>query len=462
MSPSAKPKGGAPKQRDGRDQTALVMTRIQEDMEPRSYGRFVLRGGRVLDPASGTDKIADVLVEDGRVKAIEKSVKPPKEARVIDCAGLWVTPGLIDIHVHLREPGFEHKETIATGARTAAKSGFTTIVAMPNTQPVIDNAQTLRFVRDEGRRTGGARVLSTAAITRGQRGEELAPMVELFEAGCIGFTDDGRPVTSSSLMRRALEYASHVGLPVITHAEDLALSENGHMHEGHVSCHMGFSGIPSAAEEVMVARDLILAELTRGRLHVAHVSSRGTIRMVREAKARGLQVSCEVTPHHFSLTHERVRGYDTNAKMNPPLREAEDVAEIVAAMADGTIDAIATDHAPHSTLEKDVPFAEAAFGIIGLETAIPLTLQLVRDERLTALRAIELLSTGPARCLCLPLGSLEPGALADITVIAPGAEHHYAKFASRSQNSPFLGQTLTGRAVATIVAGAFVHDELAG
>jgi dihydroorotase len=436
------------------------LSRVQEDLGPRSPDRVLIKGGRVIDPANDLDKVQDVLIDGGHVINVEKNIRATKDARVIDATGLWVVPGLIDMHVHLREPGFEHKETIETGARSAAHSGFATVLAMPNTNPVLDTAQAVRYVRGLGRDAEQARVLSSAAITRGQLGEELAPMVELFDAGALAFTDDGRPVSNAAMMRRALEYASHVGIVVISHAEDLTLSAGGHMHEGHVSCHMGFSGIPSAAEEVCVARDLILAELTGGRLHLAHLSSKGSVRMVREAKARGLRVTAEVTPHHFSLTHEAVRGYDTHAKMNPPLRESDDVTALIAALEDGTIDAIATDHAPHSTLEKDVPFDEAAFGIIGLETAVPLTLALVQDERLSAKRAIALLSQGPAQCLGLPLGTLSPGALADVTLIAPELEWTAHRFVSRSQNSPFTGAKLRGRAVLTMVGGKVVYEDL--
>ncbi len=434
-----------------------MSSRIHEDLEPRSDERILIKGGRVIDPANRLDRVSDVLIESGRITAVDKSIRAGKDTRVIEAQGQWVVPGLIDMHVHLREPGFEHKETVATGAHAAAKSGFCTVLAMPNTDPVIDTAQVVRYVRDVGRRAKEARVLTSAAITKGQQGTELAPMVELFEAGAIAFTDDGRPVPTAALMRRALEYASHVGIPVITHAEDLSLSHDGQMHEGSVCCQMGFLGIPSAAEEVCVARDVILAELTGGALHVAHVSAAGSVRILREAKARGVSVTAEVAPHHFTLTHEAVRGYNTNAKMNPPLREREDVETLVEAMEDGTIDAIATDHAPHSTLEKDVPFSEAAFGIIGLETALPLTLELVRAKRLSESRAIELLTAGPARCLGLPLGTLSPGALADVTLIAPEAEWVASRFGSRSQNSPFLGMKLYGEATMTIIAGAIVH-----
>jgi dihydroorotase len=440
----------------------LNISRIASDLEARSEERVLFKGGRVLDPASKLDKVTDLLVENGRIAAIEKTIKQTKETRVVDAHGHWVVPGLIDMHVHLREPGFEHKETVETGARSAAHAGFTTVLAMPNTNPVLDTAQAIRYVRSLGREAGLARVLSSGAITRGQLGEELAPMVELFDAGAIAFTDDGRPVSNAAMMRRALEYASHLGIVVISHAEELTLSANGHMHEGHVSCHMGFSGIPSAAEEVCVARDLILAELTRGRLHIAHVSAKGSIRLIREAKARGLAVTCEVTPHHFSLSHEAVAGYDTHAKMNPPLREPEDVAALLEALEDGTIDCIATDHAPHSTLEKDLPFDEAAFGIIGLETAVPLTLQLVRDKKLSALRAIALLTSGPAACLGLPLGTLIPGSIADVTVIAPERPWTAARFVSRSQNSPFLGTKLVGQAALTMVAGKVVYENFEG
>jgi dihydroorotase len=407
----------------------------------------VFRGGRVLDPASGRDEIADVHVHDGRIASRSTA------ARVIDCTGKWVVPGLIDMHVHLREPGFEYKEDVASGALAAVRGGFATILAMPNTKPVIDHPSVVALVQAKARAAGLARVLIAGAITVGQKGVELTPMLGLAEAGCVAFTDDGRPVPTAALMRRALEYAQSAGLPVIAHAEDLSLSHGGHMHEGEVSCGLGLGGIPAAAEEICIARDLMLAALTGGRLHIAHLSTRGGIEMVREAKQRGLRVSCEVSPHHFSLTHARVGDYDTHAKMNPPLRTQADIEALIEGMRDGTVDAIATDHAPHAALDKDVPFAEAPFGIVGLETAVPLTLAL----GLEPLRAIALLTTGPARVLGLALGTLKEGAAADVTVIDPTLRWQVERLHSRSQNSPWLGESLQGKAVCTMVEGV-LHE----
>jgi len=361
--------------------------------------KTVFRGGRVLDPASGTDAVCDVLVDGDHIAKVGAGLTGD---RVIDCTGKWVVPGLIDMHVHLREPGYEYKEDVASGALAAVRGGFATILAMPNTKPVIDSAAVVALVQAKAKAAGLARVLVAGAITVGQKGVELTPMVELAEAGCVGFTDDGRPVPTAALMRRALEYAQSVNLPVISHAEDLSLSHGGHMHEGEHSCRLGLGGIPAAAEEICIARDLMLAALTGGRLHIAHLSTRGGREMLREAKKRGLKVSCEVSPHHFSLTHERVGDYDTQAKMNPPLRTQVDIDALIEGMRDGTVDCIATDHAPHASLDKDAPFAEAPFGIVGLETAVPLTLKL----GLPPLRAIALLTTGPARVLGLPYGTL--------------------------------------------------------
>ncbi len=413
---------------------------------------ILFSGGRVIDPASGRDEKLDVRIDDSRISRVGKDLAA-SGAQVVDCAGRWVVPGLIDLHVHLREPGFEYKEDIASGAQAAVRGGFSTIVAMPNTKPVIDSAAVVELVKARALAAGKARVLPTGAITLGQKGETLTPMHELAHAGCVAFTDDGRPVPTASLMRRALEYARGVGRPIISHAEDLSLSHGGHMHEGEHSCQLGLGGIPAAAEEVCVARDLLLANLTGGALHLAHLSTAGSIAMVREAKARGLAVTCEVTPHHFSLTAARVGQYDTHAKMNPPLRTQADTDALIEGLRDGTVDAIATDHAPHASIDKDVPFAQAPFGIVGLETAVPLVLELVRRKLLTPMQAMALLTTGPARVRGLPLGTLAEGALADISVIDPDEAWTPSAFVSRSQNSPWLGQKLIGRAVATMVEG---------
>jgi dihydroorotase len=394
---------------------------------------------------------------------------------VIDCRGRWVLPGLLDLHVHLREPGEEGKETIATGARAAVAGGVTTLVAMPNTKPVCDSAALARFVAARGREAGFARVIPAGAITRGSLGEQLADMAELKEAGCVCVTDDGRPVMSAGVMRRALEYARDLGLPVMVHAEDLTLSSGGAMNEGPVATRLGLAGVPAAAEVAMVQRDLLLAEMTGARLHVAHVSAAGSVRALREAKARGVRVTAEVTPHHFTLTDGAVAGiapalfapqpagepYDTHAKMSPPLRAEADRQAVIAALNDGIIDAIATDHAPHGPLDKQVEFAHAQNGVIGLETSLALTLALVRAGALSLSRAVERLTAGPARCMGLPYGTLGAGAPADAIVV--DAEREWKvdpqRFYSRSRNSPFAGWTLKGKVVRTFVAGRMVHEE---
>lgn len=420
-----------------------------------------LVGGRILDPASGMDTAGTLVVRDGAIAAIEKGEGAPAPGtRVIDCRGKWIVPGLIDLHVHLREPGEEYKETIETGARAAAAGGFAAVVAMPNTKPPIDDPSLVRFVIEKGKEAGYARVYTSGAITRGLRGEELADYGLMKEAGAVCVTDDGRPVMNAGLMRRALEYASTFGLPVMVHEEDLTLSGGAVMNEGPTSARLGLPGFPNAAEDVMVLRDIELAALTGAHLHIAHLSTAGAVRAVREAKRRGLRVTAEATPHHFTLTDEAVARYDTHAKMCPPLRSRADVEAIREGLADGTLDAIATDHAPHSSLEKDVPFARAANGIVGLETAVPLTLALVREGILSPMRAIELLSWGPARILGLPGGRLEVGAPADVTVIDPDLEWEIDanRFASKGRNTPFHGWKVRGRAVRTLVGGKIVHE----
>lgn len=421
--------------------------------------RIVIKNARVLDASQGLDEKRAVVVEDGRIVGLPKRAPDPKGGRVIDAKGLWLLPGLVDIHVHLREPGQEYKETVATGARAAVAGGFTSIVAMPNTKPVNDTVPVTELVLARAREANLARVYPAGAVTRGLGGEELSEMGDLKAAGCVAFTDDGRPVMRAALMRRALEYAAGLGAPIMVHEEDLTLSEGGAMHEGEVSTRLGLPGIPGAAEEVMVARDLALLELTGGHLHVAHLSTAGSARRVREAKRAGLKVTCEITPHHFTLTDEAVEGYDTRTKMMPPLRSAADRAALLEALRDGTADAIATDHAPHSPVEKDVEYDRAANGIIGLETALSLTLKLVRDGELPLLRAVELLTSGPARVMGLPAGTLVVGAAADLVLVDPEAEWTVdpAKLHSKSRNTPFAGWTLPGRVVSTWVGGRKVH-----
>jgi dihydroorotase len=422
-----------------------------------------IEGGRVIDPASGVDGVRTVVVKDGSIAEVAERAERPRDARAIDARGRWVTPGFVDLHVHLREPGQEYKETVATGAAAAVAGGFTTICAMPNTKPVNDTASVTELVLARAAAAGLARVLPVGCISKGQAGEELAEYGELRAAGCVAVSDDGKPVVSSALMRRALEYAKAFGLPLAVHEEDPLLAGKGAMHEGAVATRLGLKGIPGAAEEVMVLRDLALLELTGGRLHVQHVSTRGSVRAIREAKRRGLPVTAEAAPHHLSLTDEAVAasGYSTDLKMNPPLRSAEDVAALREGLADGTIDAIATDHAPHSAVEKDLEFDAAMNGIVGLETAFAVCLELVRAGALPERRLVEALTAGPARAFALAAGTLAPGAPADVAVLDPAAEWVLDpdRLRSKSRNTPWKGKRLVGRCVYTMVGGRIVHEE---
>ncbi len=417
---------------------------------------WLIKNGRIIDPKNGIDRQGDLLVLEGRIAAEQTPV--PASARVIEASGCWVVPGLIDMHVHLREPGEEYKEDIVSGTRAAAAGGFTAVVCMPNTRPVNDCAAVTAMILERARQ-GSARVYPVGAISSGSRGRKLAEYGELKEAGAVGVSDDGLPVRDSQLMRRALEYAGDFGLAVISHSEDPSLS-TGVMNEGEVATRLGLKGIPAAAEAIMVYREIALAEQTGQRVHIAHVSTAMSVELIRAARARGVRVSAETTPHYFTLTDEAVEGYNTNAKMNPPLRSARDREAIREALADGTLDAIATDHAPHSSLEKEVEFDLAANGIIGLETSLPLSLALVRDGLIDARRLVELMSTGPAAILGLPGGSLGAGEAADITVIDPDQTFTYTEdqVVSKSRNSPFLGWRLQGRAVLTMVGGRVTHD----
>jgi dihydroorotase len=422
-----------------------------------------LRGGRVIDPGRSFDAQADVLLSGGKVARIEAGLAGSvgREVKVIDVKDLWVCPGLVDIHTHLREPGQEYKEDISTGTAAAAAGGFTAVCAMPNTTPPNDSRAVTELIVRRAREVGVVHVYPIGAITQGLKGEVLSEMGELQEAGCVAVSDDGKPVMNSEIMRRALEYARGFGLPLIQHAEDLTLSQGGSMNEGAVATRVGIRAQPGAAESTMVARDLELVALTGARYHVAHLSTAESVRLVREAKRRGLPVTCEVTPHHLTLTDEACAGYDTFTKCNPPLRTSADIEALVEALADGTIDAIATDHAPHSPVEKDVEFEQAAFGMLGLETALPLCLELVRKKVLTPSALVGLLSTAPAAVLKLPGGSLAPGSAADVTVISPDVAWtcEPARFRSRSRNSPFAGASLQGRAVLTLVGGRIAHAE---
>ncbi|MBI4574991.1 MAG: dihydroorotase [Planctomycetes bacterium] len=419
--------------------------------------RLVVRGGRVIDPAEGLDRVADVLIEDGRVRGVGPAGTPADQ--VIDARGRWVVPGLIDMHVHLREPGQEEVETIASGCEAAVRGGFTTVVAMPNTDPAVDSEASAEFVILQAARAARARVLPVGAITKGRRGEELSEMAGLVRGGAVAFSDDGSTVRSAEVMRQGLLYARMLGRPVIAHQEDADLNGGGVMHAGRVSVVLGLPGKSSASEEITVARDIKLAEVTGAHLHCAHVSTAGTVDLVRRAKARGLRVTAEVTPHHLSLTDECVRGFDSVYKMCPPLRTAEDVEALREGLRDGTIDAIASDHAPHSPEEKEVEFSLAPDGVIGLETTLGVVLtDLVHEGRLGPARAIEAMTAAPARILGIQRGTLRPGCDADLTVIDPELrwEVDPSRFASKSRNCPFAGRTLTGRAVSTVVGGRVV------
>jgi dihydroorotase len=417
---------------------------------------LLLKGGLVLDPAQNLEAQRDLLLEDGRIAVLgAPGLVSEKAHQVVEVTGLLVCPGLIDMHTHLREPGQEYKETIATGGQAALAGGFTAVACMPNTMPVNDSATVTRYILEKATQARGVRVYPVAALSQGSRGEILAEYGELKEAGAAALSDDGKPVGNPQLMRRALEYAHTFDMLVISHSEDLALTGDGVMHEGVVSLAMGLKGIPAAAEEVAVFRDIELARLTGARLHIAHVSTAGSVEIIRRAKSQGGKITAETAPHYFSLTHEAVRGFNTNAKMSPPLRTAADVAAIKIGLADGTLDCIATDHAPHSVLEKEVEFDRAANGIIGLETALGLSLELVREGVLTLAQLIAKLSTNPARVLGVPGGTLQPGAPADITVVDLDRPWtvDVQQFKSKSRNSPFHSRQLTGRAVMTIVGG---------
>jgi len=422
---------------------------------------ILIQGGRVIDPSRGTDGVADVYLIDGKVAAVGSNIVGEEGTLVIPAAGKVVAPGLIDLHVHLREPGQEDQETVATGAMAAAAGGFTAVCAMPNTDPVVDNQGTVGFIVSQAQRAAKARVYPIGAISLGQRGEKLAEFGELVGAGAVAVSDDGKPVMSSHLMRTALEYARTFGIPVADHCEDLALAEGGAMHEGIVATRLGLKGIPAAAEEIMVARDIILAELTGGHVHLCHMSTRGSVELIRRAKERGIRVTAEATPHHFTLTHEACEGYNTNAKMNPPLREDADREAIRQALRDGTLDVIASDHAPHHYDAKEREFDDAPNGILGLETALGLAISELVETGLMSLSDLLLrMSTQPARIFNLPGGSLGVGAPADVLVFDPKARWTVdpSRFHSKSRNTPFGGRSLTGRAEVTIVRGRVVYQ----
>jgi dihydroorotase len=420
---------------------------------------LLLRGGRVVDPSRGLDARLDVRLEGGRIAEIGAALDPSGDAAIVDCAGRAVVPGLVDVHVHLREPGREDEETVESGTRAAVAGGFTAVCAMPNTDPVADSRGAVESLLALAERAGLARVHPIAAATRGSRGTEMTEIGDLVDAGAVAVSDDGRPVADAGLVRRLLEYLRLFDVPLVQHCEDLSLSAGGVMHEGTVSTRLGLRGIPASAEEVVLARDLLLAERAGGRYHAAHVSTARGAELVASARARGARVTAEVTPHHLLLDHEAVGGYDTNAKMSPPLRTPEDREALVLALADGTIEAVATDHAPHHADEKDRPFPEAPFGIVGLETAFALLhTELVLGGRLTLGQLVERMSTGPARIFRLPGGTLSPGGVADVSVLDLEEEWTVEpdRFLSLSRNTPFAGRRVTGRAWLTIVDGHVV------
>lgn len=421
----------------------------------------LLRGGRVIDPSRDVDQTADLLVQDGAIAAVGSGLAAPDGADVRDVRGRVVAPGLVDVHVHLREPGNEDVETIASGARAAAAGGFCAVCAMPNTDPVTDNQAAVGFIVRQAVRAGLARVYPIGAVSVGQRGERLSEFGELVGAGAVAVSDDGKPVASSHLMRTALEYARSFDIPVADHCEEPSLAAGGVMHEGLVSTRLGLKGIPAAAEEIMVGRDILLAGLTGGRVHLCHMSTRGSVDLIRRAKEQGIRVTAEVTPHHLTLTDAACERYDTHAKMNPPLREAADVAALREGLKQGVIDCIASDHAPHAYDAKEAAFDDAPFGIVGLETAFGVAhTELVVGGVLTLPQLIHRMSTAPAAAFHLPGGTLKPGAAADVVVLDTTATWTVdpAAFASKSRNTPFAGRALTGRAVLTIVGGRVVHQ----
>lgn len=422
---------------------------------------ILLNSGRIIDPARDHDFTGDLLILNGRIAETSRKITPPEDTRIVECGGRWIVPGLIDMHVHLREPGEEYKETIDSGSAAAAAGGFTAVACMPNTFPPNDSSGITRFIIDRALECGKCRVFPVASITKAQEGKSLTEFGDLLAAGAVAFSDDGLPVKNPAIMRLALEYSLNFNTLIISHAEELELSKEGVMNEGLVSTRLGLRGIPAAAEEIAIFRDVALAGLTGARLHIAHVSTAGSVETIRAAKQRGFRITAETAPHYFSLTEEAVSGYNTFAKMNPPLRTEEDRKAVIQGLRDGTLDAIATDHAPHSSLEKECEFQIAENGIIGLETSLPLALEiLLRQEGFSPAELVRLLSHNPSSILGIPGGSLEPGARADIAVIDPEKEFTFIRdnLYSKSYNSPFMGRTFVGRAVLTLLEGIPVFD----
>ena len=433
---------------------------------------LLIRGGRIIDPSQGIDQVGDLLIAKGKVVHLGGTMptviaSEAKQSPVIDATGLIICPGFVDLHCHLREPGFENKETIATGTEAAAIGGFTCVCCMANTEPPLDNAAVVGWVKRKASKDSSIDVLPIGCITKGRKGEELTDMAELAEAGVVAFSDDGDPVASSQLMHRALECSRDLGLPIIDHCEDKALSDNGIINEGQVSAKLGLKGIPAAAEEVMVARDLTLAKVTKARVHIAHVSTKGSVELVRRAKEEGIPVTAEVTPHHLTLTQERIvkdlanKSFDTNAKVNPPLRTKEDVRALIKGLDDGVIDAIATDHAPHTPADKNRDLESAAFGISGLETALGCLMSLVHQGKISLTQLISKLTYEPANVIGRngELGTLKAGAPANVTIIDPGREWivNSRNFSSKGKNTPYDGYKFKGKIIATIASGRIVH-----
>ncbi len=420
----------------------------------------IIRGGRVIDPTNNRDEIGDLLIVDGRIAPLSQLSTLDAQPDEIDASNLIVAPGLIDMHVHLREPGFSWKETIESGSRSAAAGGFTTIVCMPNTSPVADTPSTIAWIKDRAAANASVNVLATGAISKGLAGEELAPIASLAHAGVVAITDDGHCIQNHELMRRAVEYARMVGVPVLDHCQDYNLVGNGVIHEGYWSTLLGLTGWPAAGEEAIVMRNILLAELCDHHIHCQHISAAGSVRLLREARGRGVKISGEVCPHHLALTDEAVQNFDTNYKMNPPLRAPADVDALLAGIADGTLTILSSDHAPHAKFEKEVEFDAAPFGIVGLETELALFIDILIHKHGTIgwLRLIEMLTVNPARLLKLSAGTLSEGAVADVTLINPEIEWRVdaAKFETASSNTPFDGWKLKGRAVRTIVSGRTV------
>jgi dihydroorotase len=423
---------------------------------------LLIQGGHIIDPGQGIDEIGSLLIVEGKISGLSKGALPQPGCDILDARGLIVCPGFIDLHCHLRQPGFEDKETIATGSQAAARGGFTTICCMPNTNPPLDSPATIDYVKSTAASEGMVRILPIGCISKGRKGEELAPMAELASAGVIAYSDDGKPVLNSNLMRQALDHSRVLGLPIIDHSEDTFLTEDGLMNEGVISTRLGLKGIPAAAEEIMIARDLILAHLTGARLHIAHVSTEGSVELIRRAKEKGITVTAEVTPHHLTLTEEMVIGYNTNAKVNPPLRTKRDTQALIQGLKENVIDAIATDHAPHTEADKLVDFALAAFGISGFETALGSLLSLVHDGQLSLKTLISKLTGEPSKIIGDKygrLGSLEVGVSADVTIFDPDMEWTVdtRAFASKGRNTPLAGSRLKGKVVATIARGKLVY-----